>query len=250
MFTGAFRNDDPMQFLLESRASFQNPFLPQRQCHWFICPSHQMKNMLSALFSSHPDRAKQFERSGVKFGWLDIETLKVREDERVKEGLLRFVLGLLNSYIERDAWTKLNVKPAKIFQQENVLSELLSHAKSLQNSNNSSCMQVYLYLNAVNKIFERGLLSQYPVYDVNSPNAKLILEGFKYFVDWYQEIATSTDSNDKQSFLTRQTWDLLQVLISGMKALIADFTARHPDYFFVLSRINGSVVESLLSIEI
>ena len=108
-------------------------------------------------------------------------------------------------------------------------------------------MQVYLYLNAVNKIFERCLLSQYPVYDVNSPNMKLILEGFKYFVDWYQEIATSTDSNDKQSFLSWQTWDLLQVLISGMKPLIADFTARHPDYFVVLSRINGSVVESLFS---
>ena len=76
-----------------------------------------MKNMISALHSSHPKRAKLFVRSGINFGWKEIEDLKVREDERVSLGQLRSVPGLLSSYIERDSWTTLNVKPSKIFNK-------------------------------------------------------------------------------------------------------------------------------------
>lgn len=44
-----------------------------------------------------------------------------------------------------------------------------------------------------------------------------------------------------------QTWDLLSILINRTKSLVADFTTRNTEYFLVLSRINGSVVESLFS---
>ena len=49
------------------------------------------------------------------FGWKDIEDMKAHEDAWFAVGQMRFVRGLLNSYIERDAWTKLNIKPSKIF---------------------------------------------------------------------------------------------------------------------------------------
>jgi hypothetical protein len=58
-----------------------------------------MKNMISALHSSHQVRTKKFERNGIQFGWQDIEDLKAREDARVDTGQIRFVRGLLDSYI-------------------------------------------------------------------------------------------------------------------------------------------------------
>ena len=204
-----------------------------------------MKNMISALHSSYPQRAKLFERSGVKFGWEDIELLKQREDERSFSGQMRFVSGLLSSYIERDSWTKLNVKPSKIFQQDAVLSELFSHANSV-NQGNCSAMQVYKYLLAVNKIFERGLLSKYPVYNMSSPIISGITEGYQYFLDWLNESNCNAE-HDKKQFLAWQTWYLLTILLYGTKSLVDDFTSRNPGYFVVLSRINGSSVESLFS---
>ena len=194
---GAFHKGD--RGLSKSMASFVNPFLSGRMCHWIICPSHQMKNMISALHSSHPQRAKLFERSGVKFGWEDIELLKQREDERSLSGQMRFVPGLLSSYIERDSWTKLNVKPSKIFQQDAVLSELFSHANSV-NQGNCSAMQVYKYLLAINKIFERGLLSKYPVYNMSSPIISGITEGYQYFLDWLNESNCNAEHDKKQIF--------------------------------------------------
>lgn len=58
-----------------------------------------------------------FESSeGVSFGWDVIVTMWEREKERRDSGQIRLVPGLVESYVERDAWTKLNVKPAKIMQ--------------------------------------------------------------------------------------------------------------------------------------
>ena len=47
--------------------------------------------------------------------------------------------------------------------------------------------------------------------------------------------------------LAWQTWDLLRIYVFGVKGLVGDFLKRHPGYFLVLSRINGSAVESLFS---
>lgn len=170
--------------------------------------------------------------------------MKVREDERFNAGQVRFVPGLLASYIERDSWTKLNVKPSKIFQQDAVLDELFSHAS--KTAGDSSTAQVHGYLHALSKMFERGLLSKCPVYDVNCATMDSINEGFQYFVRWCHDCHGSS-TVDKKQFLAWQTWDLLSLLICGARALVKDFVTRNPGYFIVLSRINGSVVESLFS---
>ena len=77
----------------------------------------QLKNMVNALFSSRvPDGTKQFKFEGVQFGWQAIMDMYSRECERRSIGCARMVPRLREVHILRDAWTKLNVHPAKIMQ--------------------------------------------------------------------------------------------------------------------------------------
>ena len=55
------------------------------------------------LFLTHPERTEQFERLGVMFGLQDIVVMKTKEGERVTTGWLKFMRGLLDSFIERDS---------------------------------------------------------------------------------------------------------------------------------------------------
>ena len=55
-----------------------------------------------------------FAYEGVQFGWRTTEDLFEREGAR--DGVPRRVPGLRESYVHRDIWTRLNVKPAKIMQ--------------------------------------------------------------------------------------------------------------------------------------
>ena len=77
-----------------------------------------MKNMVNQLHASHEKRAKSFTLGAGQpnFGWKQIEDMWEREKRRRDMGHVRMVPGLLQSYIERDSWTKLNVRPAKIMQ--------------------------------------------------------------------------------------------------------------------------------------
>ena len=57
-----------------------------------------------------------FSYEGVTFGWSAIEDMFKREVRRARDGIPRRVPGLRESYVYRDIWTRLNVKPAKIMQ--------------------------------------------------------------------------------------------------------------------------------------
>ena len=50
------------------------------------------------------------------FGWQTINNLYQREVERVSQNLTRMVPRLREAHCLHDAWTKLNVHPAKIMQ--------------------------------------------------------------------------------------------------------------------------------------
>lgn len=84
--------------------------------------------MINALFSSKPSGSKQFQRPNkCMFGWQTINDLYKRELDRVSNGLTRMVPRLRESHCLQDAWTKLNVHPAKIMQvsfQINVTTQL------------------------------------------------------------------------------------------------------------------------------
>lgn len=70
--------------------------------------------MIAALYSS---RTKEFlSNEGVYFGWETIEDIYKVDLMRAKNGLSRRVPKLKYSYLVRDAWTCLNVLPAKIMQ--------------------------------------------------------------------------------------------------------------------------------------
>uniref|UniRef100_A0A1X7TDM0 Uncharacterized protein n=1 Tax=Amphimedon queenslandica TaxID=400682 RepID=A0A1X7TDM0_AMPQE len=100
----------------EVHPSFVNPYDPPNLIHWMICPTHQLKNMINALFSSRSGGTKCFVLDGVLFGWDAIVSLYKRECDRVSNGLTRMVPKMKEVFILCDAWTKLNVVPAKIMQ--------------------------------------------------------------------------------------------------------------------------------------
>lgn len=234
--------------------SFENPFCIGSKIHWIVCPSHQLKNTIQALFSSREAGPKQFCRDSVDFGWSEIQGVKRRDEQRSERNILRFAPKLLTSYIIRDSWTRLNVVPSKIMQQEDVLSELFSFSTSLESTGakRKSARLAYNYLRATNQIFENGVLSQKKISTSDTTCLDSVKTGFKYFETWFLEVLEENPDymfNDpKQTkFLSWQTWDLLRIMVFGFINLCNDFLSRHPTYFLAPLRINGSAVESLFS---
>ena len=72
--------------------------------------------MINALFSSRSGGTKSFVLDGVTFGWNSVTKMFERECQRISNGLTRMVPRLRETHIKRDAWTKLNITPAKIMQ--------------------------------------------------------------------------------------------------------------------------------------
>ena len=72
--------------------------------------------MVAALYSSRRGGSKKFNWDRSEFGWESIEDMFKRELHRIQSGQIPRVPGLKESYIYRDTWTRLNVKPAKIVQ--------------------------------------------------------------------------------------------------------------------------------------
>ncbi|XP_073239015.1 uncharacterized protein [Porites lutea] len=100
-------------------ASFQNPYEDQprdKRVFIVVCPSHQLKNTIAALYSSRPGGTKLFTKDGVEFGWQPIIDQYERDQERAQQNLARRVPGLKYNFVHRDNWTRLNVLPAKIMQ--------------------------------------------------------------------------------------------------------------------------------------
>ena len=74
--------------------------------------------MINALFSSKSGGTKQFQRGKEKstFGWTSIIDMYKRDVNRARQQQTRMVPRLKEVHVLRDAWTKLNVTPAKIMQ--------------------------------------------------------------------------------------------------------------------------------------
>eukprot|EP00794_Sanderia_malayensis_P006654 gene6654-7400_t len=250
---GAFGvSDDPMA-KHHVEPWFENPFDSDLKVFCIICPSHQLKNMVNALFASRNGGTKAFqmEKSGPMFGWKAIVGMWKRECSRVEAGAMRMVPKLLPSYIQRDAWTKLNVAPAKIVQQDNVLTELYDY---VHKGEGTDCVSTNLsgdYLAACNKIFERGILSNEKITINDMSIMQNILEGYTFFEDWWENLYNGGDFKPNDSaerrFISWQTWDLLRIVIFGFQGLVKSFLAQHPDYYIFPLKVNGSAVETLFS---
>ena len=73
--------------------------------------------MINALFSSKINGTKAFQRNGKSsFGWKIIDDMYKRELVHAQQNHARMIPQLKETHCLRDAWTKLNVLPAKIMQ--------------------------------------------------------------------------------------------------------------------------------------
>ena len=66
--------------------------------------------MINTLFSSRQGGTKCFQFEGIQFGWQAIVDMYHRECDN---GLAQMIPRLREVHVLRDAWTKLNVHPAK-----------------------------------------------------------------------------------------------------------------------------------------
>ena len=82
--------------------------------------------MIAALCSSRLDGSKpncfKQGKKAAPFGWDALEGMLKRELGRIQNGQACRVPGLMESFVHRDTWTRLNVKPAKIMQICNPVS--------------------------------------------------------------------------------------------------------------------------------
>ena len=78
--------------------------------------------MIAALYSSRLNgkSPNTFVHGEECFGWESIEGMLAREMKRISQNSLPRVPGLKESHVFRDPWTRLNVKPAKIMQVQNM----------------------------------------------------------------------------------------------------------------------------------
>eukprot|EP00112_Aurelia_sp_Birch-Aquarium-sp1_P024791 Seg7991.1 transcript_id=Seg7991.1/GoldUCD/mRNA.D3Y31 product="hypothetical protein" protein_id=Seg7991.1/GoldUCD/D3Y31 len=174
-----------------------------------------------------------------------------RECARTERGEMRKVPKMLPSYIERDAWTKLNVAPAKIMQQDNVLIELYNHTiqNGEKNNDKEETALVWDYLVACNKIFERGLLSHDKITTDDLHVIENVEEGYRYFEKWWESLDQGGDFNptstEERRFISWQTWDLLRVTVFGFIGLTRNFLMQNQHYYVLPLKINGSAAETL-----
>ena len=74
--------------------------------------------MINALCSLKIGGTKQFQhgKENSSFGWTTIIEMHEREVNQPRQQQTRMVPHLKEVHVLRDAWTKLNVSPAKIIQ--------------------------------------------------------------------------------------------------------------------------------------
>lgn len=64
--------------------------------------------------TTDPGGKRRLLHDNTAFGWKAMVDVYDGDIARARQGLAREVRGLQKSYITRDSWTKLNVRPAKI----------------------------------------------------------------------------------------------------------------------------------------
>ena len=220
--------------------------------HVLICPLHQLKNLMAALYSSRQTGKKKFKFGDTHFGWDAIFNLYNREKSRAERGEARRVPDLLYSYVFRDKWTRLNVKASKIMQQDHVISEIKEYISTTNPNNKCSLELTVQYLQACNKMFENGILSHTAIKNADSVVLQNIDEGFHFFMGWCDDAILehiNIFANNVTQFLAWQTWDLTRLMVHGFRLFIHDFFRRHPNthHYIIPVRLNGSAVETLFS---
>ena len=232
--------------------SISHPYWPNKRLYFIICPSHQLKSMINAFHSSRSGGNKDFQSAcGISFGWQTVLALYDREVSRMKQCVPREVPKLRKNFVIRDPWTKLNVMPAKVMQQDKVLTELADYLAT-SHPDNANVKASRDYLAACNLLFEKGTLSHVPVKGPDSEPLACVATGFKFFENWMSSLISShphflPTSPKTKEFLSWQTWDLLRLMRFGFVDFCKDFTTRNPSHYIVPVRVTGSAIETVFS---
>ena len=85
-------------------------------------------------------------------------------------------------------------------QQDRVIEKLASHCNSTpQTAIKQRDQQTLHYLKALNKLFERGILSNGKVQSIDAKELCLMREGLEFFESWCLDvIANGVDPDDNQ----------------------------------------------------
>ena len=233
--------------------TFYNPYTNE-SVFVMICPTHQLKNMIAQLYASRKSGTKSFEKDEVQFGWAAIQSVYQWNLDQAKSGHTLPVPGLKLSYVVRDSWTRLNVRPAKLMQQDTMLSALKIFAqRTTHQGARASIDMTVQYLTACNKMFEGGILSCMAVRTDKKTALDNILEGYSFFEQWLtgllsQQEGYNPGDSQQKLFLAWQTWDLLRIMVFGFSKFCDDFFEKYDGKFFIIpKRLNGSAIETLFS---
>lgn len=211
-----------------------------------------MKSLIAALHSSRQvngNQAKDFDVYGVHFGWQVLKDLWKREMKRGRCGKMRRVPQLCYRHIFRDCWTRLNVKLAKIMQQNQVIAEL-SECVEGNPPDRENVSKTVEYLDGCRDLFERGILSHEKIADEHSPVLQNMFNGFSFFVGWADyawEQEPNLISTTQKGFLAWQTWDLTRLMYYGFTEFCQSFLQTFPGYYIWPLRSNGSALETIFS---
>eukprot|EP00733_Pompholyxophrys_punicea_P000252 Pompholyxophrys_punicea_v1_NODE_53_length_4254_cov_18.877590.p1 type:complete len:841 gc:universal NODE_53_length_4254_cov_18.877590:1608-4130(+) len=236
--------------------SMLNPFRSDNsQIYFMICPSHELKNCVAALYSSRNEGAKKFCKKGVQFGWKTMENLCHRQYQQAASNQMMDVHNLKAEHVYRDSWTRLNVVPAKIVQQADVISALRGYTKSSPKPVDSENVETFCeMLEALRDIFEDCLLTSVPLLSLQDARITNMQRGYSFFVSWanerlslHPEISNKENINfGKQTgFLHWQTWDELRITYYAFLGFCTQFFSLYPKYFISPVRLNGSAVETI-----
>ena len=97
-----------------------------------------------------------------------------------------------------------------------MLEELAGHCAGMHTSSTDRDKQTLCYLQALNKLFERGILSDGKISSVQSEKLQSMKEGLSFFQEWCEDVNTQGTNPDDQSqtaFLSWQVYRLIQLLI-------------------------------------
>ena len=183
--------------------------------HFLICPTHQMKNMIGQLYASRQSGTKDLHINGVNFGWKPIRDIYENDVRNAQLGNAQRVPGLKLSYVIRDAWTRLNVKPSKIMQQRPMIAAIQMIAEAERNEAAKASINATAdYLEHCNIIFEYGFLSNYTISQGNQRVLESIMNGHHFFEKWLTSILENNPdfkhgSATQKLFVSWQTWDLV-----------------------------------------
>lgn len=230
-----------------------NPWT-QEYLYFIICPTHQLKNMVGQLHASRQNGTKSFIKDDVGFGWKPIREIYQNDVQNARMRNLQRVPQLKLSYVVRDAWTRLNVKPSKILQQRPMIAAIRQLADDeMNNAAKASINETANYLENCSEIFEYGILSHHMITSRNQTVLQRMTTGQQYFESWITSIIQDNPdykagSSTQRDFLSWQTWDLQRVMLYGFKEFAEDFFQKYQNNFFISpKRFNGSAIETLFS---